>query len=678
VCSPRLVWPCSGSTYEGPRGATRAALRRWPTSPGSRFGTMTALLALMMSLVLPGIAGGVLLSRLDKETPPLGVLLTRCLATGTAVWLITSGLLALTIGITKQSSWVSEVVLAIVSIAALALPHSRRVLHAARAEAGYLAGILLVLLFSWLPVSALIVKTSWAPLGSTPWYYWSLAQRVAENGHVPATTTEWGVTLPFLDDYHLFTTGTAMLLAQGGSLDVRGVQVVTLLSAMLLACGAALLANALGAGAVASLAAVPVTVATGIGSIRLAAYRPEVFGAALSLLVVAAFLSWFRRRDRGSLLAGCLLGATLANVHGIALLAAGLMLVSSVAATLPREHVWAHLRRGLWSGGVLLIGAVTLGFVLKSASGNEHAGGLANTDGVADPTWRFITALRGHRPSLPPTNSRLLESALRTAYHGTTILAVVLIAITILILVIAVAKGDDVARRTCTFVIVSIILMAVIGAVLAFGWASYVPRRTGAQRLPQEATLLLGVLVAVAVAVTAKWVPRLDWRPMFTAGLVLVLCVSGFAANTALERTLRYQRPSAAAVSSLSSFQFKPGSVILTNAYTEGYIDQLTDARGLLEGRAPFTFPSLLSRANGLLTEAAAFFHEPCRRLEFLRRHHVSYVAVTPVSSYSLGTASIFVDASRPKLAGCPALKQVHSASGLVIYEVHLERDSSQ
>ena len=210
-----------------------------------------------------------------------------------------------------------------------------------------------------------------------------------------------------------------MLLAQGGDSRHAAVQAVSSWLGVLLGCGAALLANALGSGRMASLVAAAMAVTTGIGSLRLTSYRPEGLGLGLTLLTVACFLDWFRRGERASLVAGCLLGVTLANVHGIALLAAAVMLVAAGVATIPRRGVRRHLLRVLVSGLALLVSVVAgRAGAGRHASGATQVGKLGNKSGLADPTWDFIRAIRGHLPSLPPSNHSLVDGARDALLHG--------------------------------------------------------------------------------------------------------------------------------------------------------------------------------------------------------------------------------------------------------------------
>ena len=266
---------------------------------------MSALAGLILVFGLPAIAGCVLLagprSEPASETasdPTPDILLARGLACGLAVWLLGSGLLARTVGVTDGWAWAWAGLVGVLSVAALLLPRSRARIRATLEPAGRrlaVAGGLTALVFA--PLAFIIVRTSWSPIGSTPWYYYGLAQQVADAGEIPATSIEFATTTPFLNDYHLFTTGTATLLVQdpGGPMTV--ITVITLIGALLLGVGAVALASGLGAGRLGALLAIPIVVATGLGPTRLAAYRPEGFALGLTLLVVALCIDWLGRRD---------------------------------------------------------------------------------------------------------------------------------------------------------------------------------------------------------------------------------------------------------------------------------------------------------------------------------------------------------------------------------------------
>src|SRR5919112_1631254 len=141
---------------------------------------MRALASLLLVLVLPAVAGAVLLSggsRLTsgKVTPEQisagravpDAMMARGLACGLATWLLGSGLLTATVGLTSSSAWAWDGLVAAVSL-----------------------GVLVV------PLGYTIVHTSWSPIGSTPWYYYGLARQVADAGSIPAASIEFGTATP--------------------------------------------------------------------------------------------------------------------------------------------------------------------------------------------------------------------------------------------------------------------------------------------------------------------------------------------------------------------------------------------------------------------------------------------------------------------------------------------------
>lgn len=631
---------------------------------------MTILLALFLCMLLPGIAGGTLLTSYAADPGRSGALLTRSLACGLAVWLIASGVLARTVGLTRTSSWVTTGLLAVLSVVVLALPRCRALgvplLTAAR-DLGAIAGVALL---TWLPMLVLVLRTSWGPLGSTPWYYASLASRIAGVGHVPALTTEWGTRLPFLDDYHLFSTGTAMLLAESPAAYVRTLQVITVLSVLMLACGAALFTRALGAGRVASLAAVPVAIATGAAAIRLTSYRPEAFALGLTLLVVTAVVDWLRHHEPPSLVAGCLLVAALAQVHGIALLTTGIMLVASVVASWPGGPLWPVVRRTGVGAAALVASILVLALALGSASGTQHVGGLSDRGGLVDPTWLFVRRIAGLGPSMPPTNAAVARQAVTSSYDGTGVWVSVALVLATIVLLVA-ARRSPLARSVLVFTGLSVLGIAMVAAVFALGWTGYVPRRTGSQRLVQEATLLVAPYLAGALACVPALARRSSWQRPVVAGGVVALVLGGLLGTLHIASLVDRQRPPAEAVRALGRLHVAPGSVVLANAYTEGYLDEVMGAQGLLEGRAPYTFPTVLVRANRLLAQARAFYEAPAAHRDFLVRHHVDYLAVGHLYDYTLGTDNVFrIHVARRELKHLPGLTRVLRIHGLTVYRV--------
>ena len=641
---------------------------------------MSALLALLLVLVLPTVAGVVALS--DDPEPgqesrllSWDVVWSRGLACGISVWLLGSGLLARTVGLTATSAWIWDAAVATASVVVLALPRQRARLGAVLRPAGRrfaeVAG-LTALLFA--PLGFVIVRTSWSPLGSTPWYYYGLARQVAEVGHIPASSIEFATTTPFLNDYHLFTTGTAMLLTQHPHDPVTVLTIINLLGVLFLGIGALGLTSALGAGRFTALLALPVAIATGIGAIRSAGYRPEGFALGLVLLIVALAIDWLRRGDRRSLVPAAVLVATLSQVHGIAAVTAGVLVTAAALAHLARGPRGVQLRRTGIALAAFVVAVLVTGLVFKEASGTVHAGGLVDRGGLADPTWAFYAAARGMPPSLPPSNGSMLWGVLGYLY-GRSWIWMAPVAVLTIIGLWRRRRATDV-RVLLLFTVLSLIGLALVASVFMLGWQGYVPRRTGASRIPLDASLLAPPLVAIGLGSVCdsswRWrgpsVVRKDLRrPLLLVllslcGVLSMLSVARYDSHLALARD---------DLAVWESLPVRQGDVVLANGYTEGFVPDVTKGVGLLDGRAPYTFDSLLTRANGLLGGANAFFVDPAAHWDYLARNNVRWVVVGDPSTYALSTGNTwYVPDPLDALDECDGLRKVATNQRLSVYRV--------
>ena len=630
-------------------------------------------------LVLPALAGGARLTASSGHaTPRPGVLLARCLACGLAAWLLTAGLLVRTVGISATSTVVAAVLLAVVSLVALLRPTSREALRTARGEAAYLGAAAGLAVLAWSPLGLLVWgATSVGSLASTPWYYWGLARQVLESGHFPETSVEFGETVPFLADYPLFSASTAMLMAPlPASAQPEALAVVVTVGVVVLGCAAALLARAWGAPAPVSLVAAPLAVTLGIGAYRLLGYRPEGFALGPSLLVVVLVLDWYRHRERGSLAAATVLAAVVSQVHGIAFLGMALLLVAATLTVLLTEQFrpWPFLRTAALTGVSLLAVFAVLGLAMGRFSGSGTSAGIGALDGEQDPTWAFRKLALGEDPTPAPSASRLVSRSLEDLYEErTSLVMVVLVVAAVVVLASAVFRGTGSWRER-----VRPLVFAVLGAgfLLGVGWLfvqafdTYVPRRTGSQRLFLEATLVVPVFVAGAAAALVSLVGERGRLRAVVTGVLLAAAVGGGLLSAfALRQEAIGWAPSATDRAALESVDIPTDAVVLANAYTEGYLHHVTGATALLEGRAPYTFPDQLDRSLRLLQEAKRFYAEPAANPGFLDRHDVDYVLHSEPDSFSVTSANTFDDAAgADELRSVPGLREVVSSEGLVVF----------
>jgi hypothetical protein len=645
---------------------------------------MSALIGLVLVFALPAVAGSMLLAGPGRATPDDGptasspdVVIARGLACGLATWLLGSGLVTATVGVTAGWAWTWEAFVAALSIAALLLPRSRSRLRSVLAPAGRriaeCAGLAALV---YVPLGYAVVRTSWSPLGSTPWYYYGLAQQVADAGSIPATSIEFATSTPFLNDYHLFTTGTALLLVQHADGPITVITIVTLLGVLLLGVGAAALTSSLGVGRLGSLLAVPIAVATGIGPARLAGYRPEGFALGMTLLVVALAIDWLRRRDWRSLLAAALLAAALSQVHGIAATAAVVLIAAAALVSVIRERLGEQLKRSGIMFVALLGAAVLTGLAFREASGTVHAGGLIDTGGLADPTWEFFGAARDEPPSMPQGNADMVIDTIRgmyTAWSWIWIVAILLLAGYGLYR----RRQDPVIRQLAGFTVVSLVGLGAIASVFMFGWQGYVPRRTGASRFVLEASLLVPPFVAAGLASLAQHLAERRRTRLFPnersrlLTSLAALSILGVATMFVIRGYNAPQAPSRDELATWRSLPLTSSDVVLSNAYTEGFIPDVTGAQGLLDGRAPYTFGSLLQRANELFRSAQAFFGDPSAHWDFVADNGVTWIVVGDPDSESLGTRNVWeTPPSLTALDNCSGLELVVKTPTLAAYRV--------
>lgn len=640
--------------------------------------TVGLTLSLVAGVVLPGLAGGVGLTALAGGSAPRpGVVLARGLASGLAAWLLTAGLLLRTVGISATTAVVAEVMLAAASLSVLLLPRSRQVLREARDDAVYLGGAAALTLLAWSPIGLLVwAATSVGTLASTPWYYWGLARQILTTGHFPETSVEFAETVPYLADYPLFSAASALVMAPlPESSEPATIAVLVTLAVVVLGTAAALLARAWGASPAVSLVAAPLAATLGIGAYRLLGYRPEGFALGPALLVVVLVLDWYHHREKSSLIAASVLAAVVSQMHGIAFLGMGLLLLAATATVMliADRRPWDLLRAAAVTAASLLAAFAVLGLAMGRFSGSGTSAGVGALDGEDDPTWAFRTLALGEDPTPAPSASRLLSHSWEGLYgdRTTTVHWVVVVAVVVVLVAAMAAAGRrrEVLRPLVFFVLAAGSLLGV-GLLFVLAFDTYVPRRTGSQRLFLEATLVVPVFLAgAASALVARFDSRPTVRRVMTAAVVTLALAGGLLSALEVREEADGWRPSAEDRAALESVDMPPDALVLANAYTEGYLSHVTGATALLEGRAPYTFPDQLDRSLRLLQDAKRFYADPTANTEFLDRHDVDYVLHSEAESFSVTSANTFDDAvSVERLRAVPRLEEVVSSGGLVVF----------
>jgi hypothetical protein len=633
---------------------------------------LTTLAVLALWVVPVGLVGVAVVGQtrrdLDAEDR-IAVLLTL----GVAAAVLGSQVLAMLGDLSGRSFVVAGVVLAAISLASfLASPALRSGIRGAGRSVHWMLLPIAVGLIAAAPELVNIVRYPGSLPQSTPWYYLNLAIQTVQAKGFPSGSIEWGISVPFLNDYPGFTALTAALTASSGRPDlIFGAQAVRAVAAGGVGLGMFYLARSWGATRFAATAAAFVTMATSVFAVKALSYRPESLSYLLVFFVLGLARRWLDELRFVYLVAGALAFVTLAQIHGIGWTVASVGLIASVLAhTLVRDG--SARARAMASGalvGVLVLAWGVTTYILQGqltqVSKLDTAPQISSS-GV-DPTWQFASFNTANEGQPPPTSGDLARVSVERGFVGSgdgLLIAISVVAFVLLVTAASHATDEGLRARVALFTIGLLIVgLILVSGIFVLGWATYVPRRTGASRMLQIAVFVVPLAAAVGASLTAGVQARQSATTLWFAASAVLLSLA------------------APLVSDMGSTQIAaPGMVtierslglndglILANGYTEGFLPAVFGSPGLLDGRAPYTEASLLDRANTLLARSRAFFDNPLESDLDLQGLGVAYVVVTG-QSWSIGTVRWF-EANTFDLDARGDLERVFIGPGLLVYRV--------
>jgi hypothetical protein len=171
--------------------------------------------------------------------------------------------------------------------------------------------------------------------------------------------------------------------------------------------------------------------------------------------------------------------------------------------------------------------------------------------------------------------------------------------------------------------------------------------------IPAAAALLITALSGRRLRVLAA---------VFALALGAAVVVHGRPFYEQIDR----QQPTRATLAALRDLRLSRDDRVLTNGYSEGFVGAVLDAQGVLDGRAPYSEPRTLNRANRLLDESVRFFANPGFTPLPARGIDYVLVATTPAA---LGTPLVF-QTNYEALALRPDLRRVREGPGFRLYAV--------
>jgi hypothetical protein len=596
------------------------------------------------------------------------------LAVPAALLVLGSELLARVSLLTAATTWIYA---AAVSGGAVALAVYRGQIVRARITSVRLspllanAGAPLLVLAATAPQVWMVNERSDSLQSPTSWYYWHQSVSVAASQAVPDVAREWGITVPFFD-YHLGfnTVGAATALAVGDLSSMVGVQLLRILAVLGAAFGVWILSRVWGAPRYAAAAGAIATPAIAILAVKLASYRPEAAGYMLLLLTPALLKRWFQHGGR------LLLAATVLSFLGVAQTHTP---AATVTLALCAATALVYFRPSLrWLGAAAGIGVLLVGtwFVTDLVTGHRgpFAEGFAEppelTASGKDPTYEFRQLALGYSP--PDAMLGVHHTRVRTMISDSFsegFLGVeppVTPAFFVLAGVVAVAaallrRWNVVRMFVLVLVFVALLLAVALAGTLQ--WETFVPRRSGFTRLVELWWLApLAFLPLAATLVDRRW-----FRVTAT---VLLLAAAGWLWWQAEYPTRRLvnNQPRRDTLEQVRRLRLEPGSLVLTNTFTQDFIKNNTDAVGLLDGRAPYLERDRLDRSNRIMRRASWFFADPGGHPFPFSRYGIDYVLVG-TEPYALGNIAVY-----PPETGLPqevaGLELVERTRGFQLYRV--------
>ncbi len=628
--------------------------------------------ALTAWLVLPGLAIGALAERRSDRPSRLRFAMFAT-AGGLSVWTFGSELLVRAGGLHAGIVWLVTLLIGAAAIVVLRTNPSavfsqaerRGLLASAAAVAGSVAVAGGAIIWA-------IVRRRDALNGPTPWYYWSLTRQTIAAGGVPVSSMEWATRLPFLDDYPGFTGASAALAVASLSPDrLVAAQLVRVVVVVAFALACFILARQLGSDRFGAAVATILAPCGAIFAFKLSSFRPEAAGYALMLLIPALAIDWFRSRRISSLVLASVAGLTLSQLHGLdwvfAMASVGGVAVAAIVTATPRRvPVRLAISLGLGLLGTWIVGNQLLGGGL---SGATKLDGLPRLSGDMDPTFEFKNLVVGRvSADDPPALGRMLLQSLRQGALGLSwnrwmflgLLALAALAWT------AAKSGERrrAALRLLIIVAVSMTLILGFSFWLASQYSTFVPRRTGLSRVLQLIYIYFPFVIAIVITAMARR------RRLVGFVVGVVITVGLFVTAMGPMSKIQSSVPPADTLGALRALDLPPKSLVLTNYYSEGFVPDLLDVPGALDGRAPYTERRTLARVNAMLRRSIQFFSTPAPyQIEDLPVQGLTHVLVATGGPYALGARTHFpTDLGALALRG--DLKLVVRGPGFLLYEV--------
>jgi hypothetical protein len=497
-------------------------------------------------------------------------------------------------------------------------------------------------------VGAIAVARIGIPFNPTHggWRYWADGLELADLGHIPAASLQWGVLHPPTASKLVGNAFTGELSFLFSAHALAGMAVALWLAVAGYAAGLWALGWELGLRRTAPLlpllgvagSSLPLGLHLNADVIaKLTFFQDEDMGRSAAVIAVAMLIPALRGEGgRAAPVAAGLVLAAGALTHAIPALALLALIGPYAALMLVRSH---GRRRVVVAGATALATAAVVALALLAPAGGaigfQGASGNAGYvlfDGRYDPTAYLDGILRPPRPKTqerwyerPAATARELVSSATGKTASTTGVAAVAACALIAVAVIAIWGSGPLWLAAAAAAAMAAILLFV-GLAFSYRQSFYIPATFGDRRLFEYASIPVMVIV---LALAETGIERL-LRPgawAAGAGVAITAAVLVIVGPGALRGDLQTESPTAAYITA-ARVATPCNTRLVATVNSKGAFQALTGRADILEGMAPFLRPAILRTTVRLVHEARQYLLHPGTDGAFLAREHVDDVLV--------------------------------------------------
>lgn len=506
------------------------------------------------------------------------------------------------------------------------------------------------------------------------WFYWQQIQQFISVGGFSGSSFEWGVVTAAFEHHLAFTAlGAATAEASGAASSLAGAQAIRIVAGLAMPGSAYLAVRSWRGGRWAAVGAALLVAAISVTATKPIGFVPEGLGHILAMLTVGLVYPALIERSRAAQAALLVGMVATTQVHGIAATFLYLVVAAALLAfvALPDTGRSSRVRLVFALGALSIIGALLVGQTLGArASDAAILSDAAELDADgSDPTWEFVlwANTRGRLSeaelaTTPPDNGELLRNSFTRVFiraDGWWIEAGFFLALAAAGVYGAARHGNRSLFPLLT-ALLAVLFVVIAGAALSLPYDTYVPRRTGLQRLVQLWPISAAVLGPLLVDRLRKKEPL---TALLTAAVLLWLVAAGGVTSLNRNHATREQ------VRELAALPVPDGALILTNGWTQGAIAGMTSGGiGLLDGQAPYLNPELLPLSLEMLADIREFFIRPRGNSDIPGKYGADFVLVAQRSN-AFGGARVY-SASDDRLDLTRTLQALYRSDNYTLYSV--------